>query len=87
MLVNVDDLWRPLAQVGENTEEPKGLDVSIKEDRWGIEPALKRCNSADVSLGVRIVGLEVPLDPGSLTSVEVNDDDLKGLVAGVGREL
>lgn len=50
-----------------------------------MDPALRRCNSAEVSRGVKTIGLL--FDPDSFVSVGVNAEDLKGLVAGVGLEL
>ena len=88
MLVKVEALSRGLLQFDENNEEPKGLEESTRLDRWGIEPALNRDSKADVSLGVRTVGvLAELLNPGPLLSLELNVDDLKGVVAGVGLEL
>lgn len=52
--------------------------------RWGIEPALRRDSNAEVSRGVKTVGLELLFAPDSLFSVGAKTDDLKGLVAGVG---
>ena len=88
MLVNVEALSRALPQCDENREEPKGLEESTKLDRWGIDPALKRDSKAEVSLGVRIVGVLIELfSPASLVSLGLKGDDLKGLVTGVGLEL
>ena len=87
MLCNVDARSRPLPQAAEKRALPKGLEGSIYDVRWGIEPALRRESSAEVSLGVRTVGLVLLLDPGSLDSIGANTDALKGLVTGVGLEL
>jgi len=77
-----------LLQLDAKNEEPNGLDESMKFDRWGIEPALKRDSNTDVSLGVRIVGVLVEaFSPVSLMSLMVKADDLEGVVAGVGLEL
>ena len=88
MLVNVEALSRGWPQLVENNDEPNGLEESTRLDRWGIEPALKRDNKADVSLEVRTVGfLAVVFSCTSLLSLGVEADDLKGVVAGVALEL
>lgn len=85
MLCNVDARSRPVPQDVEKSEFPKAFEGSMNV-RWGIEPALRRDSKAEVSLGVKTVGLVV-LVPTSLFSVGAKTVDLKGLVAGVGLEL
>ena len=87
MLCNVDARSRPLPQAGEKIVLPNGLDGSMYDVRWGMDPALRRESSAEVSLGVRTVGLVLLLEPVSLGSIGANTDALKGLVTGVGLEL
>lgn len=87
MLCNVDARSRPLPQDVEKSELPKVFEGSMNDVRWGIEPALRRDSRADVSLGVKTVGLLVLLVPVSLFSEGAKIVDLKGLVAGVGLEL
>ena len=84
MLCSVDARSRLLPQAGEKMVLPKGFEGDV---RWGIEPALRRESRAEVSLGVRTVGLELLLEPVSLDSIGANTDALKGLVTGVGLEL
>ena len=86
MLCNVDARSRPAPQDVEKRELPKAFEGSMYDVRWGIEPALRRDNKADVSLGVSTVGLVALLVPTSF-SVGAKTVDLKGLVAGVGLEL
>ena len=86
MLCNVDARSRPLPHPGEKREAPKGLEDSM-EDRWGIDPALRRCSNAEVSRGVKTVGLEELAVPYSFASVGVRADDLNGLAVGVGLKL
>ena len=84
----MDARSRPLPQPVENTELPNGLEDSIFDARWGIEPALRRESNAEVSRGVRTVGLLALLFVSiSFFSADAKADDLKGLVAGVGLEL
>ena len=88
MLCSVDARSRPLPQPVEKTEAPKRFEGSMYDVRCGMEPALRRESRAEVSRGVRTVGLfEVLFVPESFISVGVKTEDLKGLVAGVGLEL
>jgi len=77
MLCNVDARSRPAPQVVEKSELPKAFEGSMYDVRWGIEPALRRDSKADVSLGVRTVGLVALLVPTSF-SVGAKTVDLKG---------
>ena len=67
----MDERFRALFQFEEKRPEPNGLDPSWLFC-WGIEPALNLDSKADVEL---------------LESVPKKEEDLKGLVEGVGLEL
>lgn len=78
-LAKVEDLFRGLFQLVVNKEDPNGLELSIKLACWGIEPALRRDRSAEV---------EFPSAEFTLpASFPMKEDDLKGLVDGVGLEV
>jgi hypothetical protein len=78
-LANVEDLFLELFQLVVNMEDPKGLEPSIKLACWGIDPALRRDRSAEVELPR--AEFTVP------ASLPIKDDDLNGLVDGVGLEV
>jgi hypothetical protein len=80
MLVKVVALSRPVDQLVENSDGPKGPPPPKKLLLCGIEPARRRDSDAGLGTPVELATLE-------LVSIPETPGGLKGLVEGVGREV
>jgi hypothetical protein len=80
MLVKVVALSRPVDQLVENSDGPKGPPPPKKLLLCGIEPARRRDSDAGLGTAVELATLE-------LVSIPETPGGLKGLVEGVGREV
>lgn len=80
MLVKVVALSRPVDQLVENNDGPKGPPPPRKLLLCGIEPARRRDSDAGLGTLVVLAILE-------LVSMPETPGGLKGLVEGVGREV